>query len=194
MMEAPERNIDQHYEQFWKAKNAAKVYPTEFVVRTFLADYPSLRFAKPSPNERVLDVGFGDGRNTSLLCDLGLDVYGVEITQGIVDHTAHRLKQFGHTPDLRVGRNTCLPFEDGFFDYILACHSCYYCDEGESFVDNMREYLRVMKEGGWFVASMPDKNSYIFNGAVALADGSLRIAQDPYGNRNGRATASNFTP
>ena len=31
------------------------VYPTEFVVRTFLASYPGLRFTKPRPGQRILD-------------------------------------------------------------------------------------------------------------------------------------------
>ncbi len=31
--------------------------------------------------------GFGDGRNTVLLCDCGLTVSGIEITQGIVEQT-----------------------------------------------------------------------------------------------------------
>ena len=185
MVAAPQNNLEQHYEQFWQAKKSIRVYPTEFVVRTFLANYPALHFTKPSPKDRILDVGFGDGRNTLLLCDLGLDVYGVEITQGIVDHTLHRLKQFGHAPDLRVGRNTSLPFENDFFDYVLACHSCYYCDEDESFLDNMQEYCRVMKKGGWLTASLPNRTSYIFDDAQELPDGSLRIVKDPYGNRNG---------
>ena len=184
-MTAPQENIDLHYEEFWKAKKAVKVYPTEFVVRTFLANYPLLCFTKPSPNDRILDVGFGDGRNTALLCELGLDVYGVEITQGIVDNTLQRLKQLGHTPDLRVGRNTSLPFADGYFSYVLACHSCYYCDEGESFADNMLEYSRVMRGGGYLIASLPNKKSYIFSDAEKLPDGSLRITKDPYGNRIG---------
>lgn len=82
-MTAQQEKIEQQYDQFWKAKHHIKVYPTEFVVRTFLANYPSLSFTKPSPHDRICDVGFGDGRNTLLLCDLGLDVYGVEITQGV---------------------------------------------------------------------------------------------------------------
>lgn len=184
-MTAQQKNIEQQYDQFWKAKQHIKVYPTEFVVRTFLASYPSLSFIKPSPHSRICDVGFGDGRNTLLLCDLGLDVYGVEITQGIVDHTLHRLQQLGYAPDLRVGCNSNLPFEDNFFDYMLACHSCYYCDGDDSFADNMKEYSRVMKKGAWLIASLADKNSYIFTGSEALPDGSLRVAQDPYGARNG---------
>lgn len=42
-----------------------------------------------------------------------------------------------------------------------------------------------MKKGGWLIASLADKSSYIFNGSESLPDGSLRVARDPYGARNG---------
>lgn len=184
-MDDRNRNIDDSYERFYAKRTSTKVYPTEFVVRTFLANYPQLKFRKPVVGERILDVGFGDGRNTVFLCDQGLTVSGIEITQGIVEQTAERLARLGHSADLRVGRNSHIPFENDSFDYVLACHCCYYCDEGDSFADNLAEYARVMKQGGFLVASVACRSSYIFKGAAELADGSFMISADPYGNRNG---------
>lgn len=179
------QKINSSYEQFYARRASPKVYPTEFVVRTFLANYPSLNFRKPNAGDRVLDVAFGDGRNTIFLCDQGLSVSGIEITQGIVDQTNDRLQQLGCGADLRVGRNSRIPFEDEYFDYILACHCCYYCDEEDAFSDNLREYARAMKSGAYLVASVASRASYIFNDAVAIPDGSFRIKKDPYGNRKG---------
>lgn len=181
----PGQAIDSSYERFYAERSGARVYPTEFVVRTFLANYPGLHFPKPPAGSRVLDVAFGDGRNTVFLCDRGYEVAGIEITQGIVDQTRARLEKLGHHADLQVGRNSSIPFEQASFDCILACHCCYYCDEGESFADNMREYARVLRPGGWLVASVASADSYIFHGAAVLPDGSRRIEGDPYGNRNG---------
>lgn len=177
--------IDVHYERYYAERTAVRVYPTEFVVRTFLASYPGLHFRKLSRDDRILDVGFGDGRNTAFLCDQGFAVSGTEITQGIVDQTRDRLAKLGHTADLRVGRNSRIPFDDDYFACILACHSCYYCDEGESFADNLREYSRVLKAAGQLVASVAARSSYIFEGALEFPDGSLVVRSDPYGNRNG---------
>lgn len=178
-------NINSNYEKFYAQRTSAKVYPTEFVVRTMLASYPELEFAKPAPGDKILDIGFGDGRNTAFLCDLGLDVSGIEIAEGIVNQTAARLAETGYTPDLRVGRNSSIPFSPETFDYILACHCCYYCDEGETLLDNLHEYFRVLKEGGYLIASVANKDSYIFKNAKALPDGTFIVSGDPYNNRNG---------
>lgn len=178
-------SINSSYEKFYAERSGLNVYPTEFVVRTFLANYPNLNFVKPKPNDRVLDVAFGDGRNTSFLCDQGYAVSGIEITQGIVDQTSERLENLGKTADLRVGRNSSIPFEDNYFDYVLGCHCFYYCDEGEQFSDNVAEYARVLQPGGWLIASLANRASYIFSNSEDLGDGTLRITSDPYGNRNG---------
>lgn len=178
-------DINGNYERFYAARAAKRVYPTEFVVRTFLASYPGLRMPKPKASQRVLDVGFGDGRNTVFLCEQGFAVSGIEITQGIVDQGRARLDALGHRAELRVGRNSRIPFEAEYFDYVLACHSCYYCDEGESLSDNLSEYARVMRPGAFLAASVACRTSYIFEGATECTDGTLMIRSDPYGNRNG---------
>lgn len=184
-MESQTDNINSRYERHYAERANLKVYPTEFVVRTLLANYPDLKFKKPVPGNKILDVGFGDGRNTAFLCDSGLAVSGIEITQGIVNQTRIRISAMGHNPDLRVGRNSNIPFENDEFDYILACHCCYYCDEGQTLLDNLNEYSRVLKKDGYLIASVANKSSYIFDDAEELADGSLLVLKDPYNNRNG---------
>ncbi len=52
----PPPAIDQSYEQFYAKRAGLRVYPTEFVVRTFLANYPGLKFRKPVAGDRVLDI------------------------------------------------------------------------------------------------------------------------------------------
>lgn len=176
-------DIDRKYSEFYKNRTPDKVYPTEFVVRTFLANYPALNL-KLKAGMTVLDLGFGDGRNTVFLAEQGYDTYGIEITDEIVKLTDTRLQNLGLSAKLKVGRNNNIPFAEDFFDVVLACHSSYYCDENDSFQDNLREISRTLRSGGYFITSLPDINSYIFHNAEIRGDGHAVIKSDPYGNRN----------
>ncbi len=178
--------IDANYDAYYGARLAANVYPVEFVVRAFLGTYPRLATnAATLFGDRVLDLGFGDGRNVPLLAGLGLKPYGVEITEEICHRAVARLKALGVDFETSVGRNTQLPFENAFFHHVLACHSCYYVDAGTTFSDNIAEIARVIKPGGLFVHSLPIGSSYIMRGAKDLGEGHMEIANDPYGVRNG---------
>ena len=83
---------NQNWATHYKNRDSINVYPTEFVVRLLLATYPNLSFEKPHEGDTILDVGFGDGRNTKLLCELGLNVSGIEVSEEIVLQTKRRLK------------------------------------------------------------------------------------------------------
>jgi len=186
--------IEKHYQDFYSQKNPEKVYPVEFVVRTLLGTYPGLKLDRTAyPGARILDLGFGDGRNMPLLHDLGFEIYGVEIAEDICRLTRSRMERLGVPVQLATGSNSHIPFGDAAFDILLACHSCYYVSPGESFVDNLREITRVLRPGGRFIFSLPKTDSYILSNAVPLENGHYRIAEDPYGLRNGtvfRAFAS----
>jgi SAM-dependent methyltransferase len=177
---------DRRYEDFYRDRDPLHVYPVEFVVRAFLGSYPRLaRDHGRRAGQAVLDLGFGDGRNMPLLANLGLRIAGVEIAKDICARTADRMERLGIETDLRVGRNRSIPFDDGSFDAVLACHACYYVDEGSSFSENLAEIARVTRPGGRFVFSAPIGSSYIMRGAEPLGDGHMRIANDPYGVRQG---------
>lgn len=174
------------YGAFYRGRNPEHVYPPEFVVRAFLGTYP--RHPGPKPvftDATVLDIGFGDGRTMPLLSNLGMKVHGIEISEDICSRAKARLARLGVDVDARVGRNNSIPYENAFFDHVLACHACYYVDPGTSFADNVAEIARVTKPGGWFVFSAPIGTSYIMRGAKDLGGGHMKIANDPYGVRNG---------
>ena len=132
-----------------------------------------------------LPVGCGDGRSMGLLSNLGMNISGTEITKEICEAVTLRMAKFGIKADIRVGRNNLLPFEDHFFDYVVASASAYYVDTGTTFEDNMLEILRVLKPGGHIVFSLVHPDSYILNGADELLDSHFRINNDPLGLRNG---------
>ena len=175
-----------NYPQKYTADNARSVYPVEFVVRAFLGTYPGLRMPKDRyEGKRILDLGYGDGRNMPLLNELGMKIHGVEISDDINAHVKRRLSALGIQAVLKVGANAKIPYEDNAFQYVLACHSCYYVKPGDTFHRNLAEIARVLEPGGFFIASLPMSGTYILNGAKRLPDGHYEITNDPYGLRNG---------
>jgi len=179
-------NVEESYTAFHESHNAIDVYPSEWVIRTLLGNYPNLSLNKQKyAGAKILDLGFGDGRNWPLLYNQRFDIYGIEITNKVVVLGNQRASDLGIPATLRVGRNSAIPFDDNFFDYLLACHSCYYVDKDTTFQDNLNEFVRVLKPGATFVASLPEPNGDIFKGCIEREDGHVEIRNDPWGLRNG---------
>ncbi|TAL71959.1 MAG: methyltransferase domain-containing protein [Bacteroidetes bacterium] len=179
-------DISSAYSKYYSLQKSDCVYPVEFVIRSFLGKYPHLNLDKSKfEGSRILDLGYGDGRNMPLLYNLGFKIYGVEISEEI-NRLAHtRLEKLGISAILKTGRNASIPFDNNFFQYVLACHSCYYVEEGMTFNDNLREIYRVLSPNGIFICSLPIHDTYILDGAKRLSEGHYRITKDPYNLRNG---------
>lgn len=179
-------NVKGSYSAFHGRRNPQHVYPSEWVVRTLLGTYPQMSLDKSKyRGGKILDIGFGDGRNWPLLHNAAFDIYGVEITEDIIALGQERAESLGVPVTLKMGANAALPFENAFFDYILACNSCYYVDAGTTFEDTLEEYQRVLKPGGILIASLPEASGSICEGAVERGDGLVEIRNDPWGLRNG---------
>ena len=179
-------NVQKTYTEFHKVKHTVHMYPTEWVIRTLLGKYPNLELDKSKyKGAKLLDLGFGDCRNMLLLNNCHFDIYGVEISEDIISLAFEKLKNINATATLKKGSNADIPFEDAFFDYLLACHSCYYVDKDTSFSDNLKEMARVIKPGGTLLASLPAPGNFILKDCIVLQDGHVQITNDPYQLRNG---------
>ena len=187
------RDTKSSYSQFHIKNKSKHLYPTEWVIRTMLGNYPELYLDKSNyAAGKILDLGFGDCRNMQLLANCGLDIYGVEITDDIVNMATETMNELQIPATLKVGTNSKIPFEDNYFDYLLASSSCYYVDADSSFTDNLFEIFRVIKPGGYFIANFPAfspvstvPESFILEKCDFTHDNHVIIRNDIYGIRNG---------
>ncbi len=179
-------NVKETYTNFHKKSNSEHIYPTEWVIRTFLGKYPNLNLDKTKyQGAKLLDLGFGDCRNMPLLHNCNFQIYGVEISDEIILMAKEKLDRLGIRAILKKGTNVNIPFENGYFDYLLACHSCYYVDKNTSFSQNVAEMSRILKPGGVFIASLPAPDNFILKDCINLGDGHVEITNDIYNLRNG---------
>ena len=81
--------------------------------------------------------------------------------------------------DIRPGLNWSLPFEDGFFDYLLSWNALYYMrDETADIAEHIEEYARILKPGGHLVASVPSPGCFSLEGARDLGNELIEINTD----------------
>ena len=181
-------SIVSNYEQRYERINN-KLFPTEFVVRWFKGNYPDWRMQQFEPGAKVLDLGFGDGRNFELFFDLGLKIYGLEISKKITQRVYEQFSEIVQPGCLRVGKNGSLPFEAGFFDFVVACHAIYYMDRDGNIKLNISEIARCMKKNGLLLFSIPKDNSYLISNSERIDDMHVLVSEDPLRLRNGEKLA-----
>ena len=162
-----------------------QLFPTEFVVRWFKGTYPNWKLIEPTRSKKVLDLGFGDGRNFSLFLEQGLEVFGVEISEKIVEMARLRFRAILNKENLKVGFNGALPFPDQHFDYIVACHSLYYMERNGSIQKNIEEAARCLKSGAFLLCSIPKRSSYLVTNSDKIDTYHVVVRNDPVGLRDG---------
>ena len=90
---------------------------------------------------RVLDVGCGTGRLSSLLAERGAKVWGIDPSGEMLDEARTRAPQ---SAGFKQGRAEALPFRDGWFDRAVLWLVVHLVDRSRS----LPELVRVLGPGG----------------------------------------------
>ena len=115
--------------------------------------------------ERVLDVGCGDGRLTSLYT--AGEVICVDSSEASVAAAAAR------GLDARVADAQDLPFDDGSFDAVTCNHTLYHVPDPDR---ALAEFVRVLRPGGRF-AGIYNARGHLLEVWRAVAPAWLRKAR-----------------
>ena len=68
-----------------------------------------------------------------------------------------------------ISRGEMLPIKNGCVDYVLSCHSLEHVPNTE---ETIREWLRILKSGGYIGTIVPDKNYFLHDKSV-IKDGEV---------------------
>ena len=94
---------------------------------------------------KILDVGTGNGSLALLLAEMGHDVVGIDISEGMLSVAIEKAKERGINPDLRIGDAESLDFEDESFDAVVSRIVLWTLPHPEMAIS---EWMRVLKPGG----------------------------------------------
>jgi ubiquinone/menaquinone biosynthesis C-methylase UbiE len=111
-------------------------------------------------NARILDVGCGPGELTVSLLKKGYDLWGVDISQRMIEEATKTIQENGFTEWNKgaVGDIEYLNFDDNFFDVVVAAGVIeYQKDDKKAFL----EVNRVLKKDGFLILNITNRYSYI---------------------------------
>ena len=178
------------YADFYRDSDVTKAHPNEYVVRIFRGRYPNLQLSEMDfSGKRLLDVGFGDGRNFLALAPLGFELHGVELSEDICERAHSGLESLDINAQLKTADIQSLPYEENSFDFVLGWNSCHYMGtayERRQFSTHIEELGRVLKPGGWIILSVPMDSNFALEAAEQVAAGYFLVKRDPYEIRNGQ--------
>jgi ubiquinone/menaquinone biosynthesis C-methylase UbiE len=128
---------------YWLLSNGSEKKLVEVAIQQVL---------KPMPAETVLEPGFGAGQALAALAGMvggGGKVYGIDISDGMVEATRRRLARKGleSRAELVRGDASKMPFENGFFDAVFMSFTLELFPEDEIPVV-LSECARVLKGDG----------------------------------------------
>jgi trans-aconitate methyltransferase len=104
-----------------------------------------LEWLDPKPNERILDLGCGDGQLTQRIGATGAQVSGADLSPEMV--AAARARGIA----AKVADAEALPHPDGAFDAVFSNAALHWVRDHEAMLAQVH---RVLKPGGRFVAEM----------------------------------------
>ena len=134
----------------------------------------AIKFLDAKKGDTVLDIGCGNARDIINIANAGARVFGVDISKEMINQARkdlNRTGNYGERVVFLLGDICNLDFPDNYFDKVL-------CSEVIEHVLDVKKALneihRVLKPGGSFVLTTPNKNSWYGFERRFLWEGLLR--------------------
>jgi alkylated DNA repair protein alkB family protein 8 len=120
---------------------------------------PLVRHIKP--NDKVLDLGCGNGRLIEAIKDLPIEYTGLDISDKLISLAQERFENLEKTGQLKiknyrllVGNALDLPFENASFDKIFSIAALHQIPSTEYRLQFLKEAKRVLKKDGLLVLTV----------------------------------------
>lgn len=133
----------------WQGSEAAKYYH-DTVERQFFNNVTAKYFLEYiSKEDKVLDVGAGDGRLSFAIAEQGNEVTSLDISQALLDLIEEHKQDLNITTIHADGEK--LPFDNDIFDKVVSLDCVFHFTNWKDFV---KEQIRVVKPNGLILFNM----------------------------------------
>lgn len=151
------------WEKSYERKENFLFYPHEEVIR-FISKFVRKRIGlnefqdvKPDAKGcRILDFGCGIGRHVMYCDEMGIESYGVDLSETAISIAKQWARQNGiERVDSKIvqGEASTLPWESGFFDFAIS-HGVLDSMSFANARQSCAELHRVLKRGGLFYCDL----------------------------------------
>lgn len=113
-----------------------------------------LGFLAPKINEKILDIGCGDGVWYLGLREKGIDVTGLDLSDHDLNKLKERARALNINPNVIKADAQEMPFEKNSFDKIYSISTFEHIENDKKVFS---EASRVLKPGGFLIISVPMK-------------------------------------
>lgn len=119
---------------------------------------------------KILDIGCGPGRIADFVLNKenNLKYYGIDISKEMVNSVKNRFRNNQYFIDAQVcDASEKIPHESDYFDIIISIRVLKYNVNWKDIIKNIN---RVLKKGGYFIFTMPNKHSlnYFSKGEIPI--------------------------
>ncbi len=169
------------WNQILQEKRYSQEEPDELVVS--FVDF----LKKKNKKARVLDLGFGAGRNLIYIASQRFTVHGLEISDTGINCTKERLKKRNLKAYVAKGDMHSLPYVSSCFDAAICLFTIYH-QELEGIQKTIFEIHRVLKKDGILLTNFHSKRSGMYGKGV-------KAEKDTFIRQNGaeKGVAHHFT-
>lgn len=159
---------------FWneEVKRGALVYPAEHVIRFVKHNY------KVPDDTTILDYGCGAGRDTLALLSEGYHVISLDYSDNAIQMLKDRCKARGLLNSQIIQRASKeIEMKTASVDAVIADGSLFYAEK-EEIISNLKEIVRVMKDGGLIWADFRTVEDSLFGRGKKIAEGLFELTKD----------------
>jgi SAM-dependent methyltransferase len=111
--------------------------------------------------KNILDLGCGLGRHSIFFAEKGFEVHSFDLSESGLKKFMEQIENKNLNINIKYGDMLSLPYEDDYFDCILAYHSIYHTDSS-GMKQIISEIYRVLKKDGEAFLTFISKNNPSF--------------------------------